>query len=164
MGQQRKETFTFKIHLPNYQHSKFALANSKRQGFCWAISSFLVSALTKKKNAGTIELYGIFKKNISKNKKYIFLFAKEKKRFALKQKSSFCFSHNFETWFHDTDDCFHYPQMSVSVIHRCLFSLFKLLLHSYISLQEMGHGKNTTVTFLSSYKSKSSTKWIKKEA
>ena len=49
-------------------------------------------------------------------------------------KSYFCFSHDFQTWFHDA--------VIYCFIHRCLYSLFILLLFSYISFQEMGHRNN----------------------
>ena len=111
-------------YLVWWQHSKFTSAISKCWGFCWCISMFFSICLGKK-NAEAIRFFGILKKYISKNLKYIFLF---KKRNVLLNKSYFCLSHDFQTWFHNAD--------------HLLYSLFILLLLSHISFWETEHRNN----------------------
>ena len=65
------------------QRSKFASAVGKCRGFCRGISMFFSICLGKK-NAEAIQYLGIFKKYVSKNKKYFCL--KEKKIFRLIKK------------------------------------------------------------------------------
>ena len=65
----------------------------------------------------------VLKKNVLLNKKIIFVF-----------RMIFKF------------DCI--MQIISFIIHKCLYSLFILLLFSYISLQEMGHRKNTDPSLL----------------
>ena len=44
------------------------------------------------------------------------MYCLKKKCFA-SQKSFFCFSHDFQTWFHDTDHLLYYSHMFVFSLH-----------------------------------------------
>ena len=85
-----------------------------------------------KKNAKAIEFLGILKKYFSKNKKYFCL--KKKINVLLNKKVIFVFHTIFKLDF--------MTQIIFYTVHRCLYSLFILLLFSYISFQETGHRKN----------------------
>ena len=84
---------------------------------------FLVSALAKKKNTKAIKFLGILKRYVSMNKKTDFCF--KNKNLSLNKKFIFVFHMIFKLDFiTQTIYCF---------IHRCLYSLFILLLSSFIS-------------------------------
>ena len=78
----------------------------------------------------------VLKKNVLLNKKIIFVF-----------RMIFKF------------DCI--MQIISFIIHKCLYSLFILLLFSYISLQEMGHRKNTNPSLLIQVAKNQQNEWKK---
>ena len=84
-----------------------------------------------------IEFLGIIKKYFSKNRKTI---GSKKINVLLNKKIILVFHMIFKV------DCI--TQIIYFIIHICLYSLFILLLLSYISLQETGHRKNTNPSLL----------------
>ena len=89
-----------------------------------------------KKNAEAIEFLGLIKNMFPQIKKKLVF----QKRNVLLNKFFFVFYMIFKL------DCI--TQIIYFIIHKCLYSLFILLLFSYISLQEMGHRKNTNPSLL----------------
>ena len=91
--------------------------------FCRGKSMFFSICLGKKKNAEVIKFLGILKK-VCLREWNIFLLKKEKQCFT--QKSYFCLSSNFQTWFHNADHLLYYRQLPVFSFHTFLFSYISL--------------------------------------
>ena len=101
------------------------LANT--EAFAEEYLCFLVSA-SARKYTKAIKFLGLIKKYFSKNDKKNWF---KKRNFLLNKKIFLIFKL----------DCI--TQITYFIIHICLYSLFILLLFSYISLQETGLRKNT---------------------
>ena len=121
--------------------------------FFQGISMFFIICLGKK-IAEVIKFLGILK-NMSPIIKYIFV-QERKAMFLLIKKLYFCLSHNFQTWFHNTEYLLHYPQ--------CLCSHF-ILFFSLISASKKWN-METVLIFPYSYNRQklTTTKWMKREA
>ena len=84
-----------------------------------------------------------------------YIFVQERKAMLWLLKSYFCLSHNFRTWFHNTDHLLYYPQLSVFSFHTIFILLY----------QPLRNGTQTMLTSPYSYNWQMlTTKWMKKRS